>query len=137
MANNFFFILIFLSVLFLSPSLYAQQQEEKQKTPEEIAAEQTNKIEIDLKLEPHQTFYVDSILSRNYRGLTDEIEQMKKSGAQEYVLYKQIQEKWTAKIDSALHKVLTEEQWYKYLKNQGKLKKEKKKDKKDKKKEKA
>lgn len=125
MANNLltksFFILVFMLSAFV---LSAQEQE--QKSPEEMAQEQALKFEKDLKLAPHQAFFVDSILQHDMRAMHDEMMDMRNSGTQEYTVYKQIQDKWTAQIDSSFKKVLNEEQWISYLKMTGKYKKPKK-----------
>ncbi len=106
-----------------SSALYAQQQEEK--SPEEVAYEEAIKLENLLKLEPHQAFYVDSILQHDMRALYDEIMILRASGTQDYHVYQQVRKKWSDQIDSAYRKVLTDEQWYEYQKSTGKLSKEK------------
>jgi len=110
-------------VLFAA-SLHAQEQ--KEKTPEERATEMVNKMEEVLALEPHQTFYVDSILTHDYRAWMDELEKYQKQGVQEGSVYVAVKDKWDAKIDSALAKVLTPEQFVEYQKLVGKYKKSKK-----------
>lgn len=122
---NIRILFVTMAAFAISTTLFAQE-EQKQKTPEDMALMQTTKLELDLSLEPHQTFYVDSILTGDYRAWSDEMEAMKKTGTTESVVYKQINDKWLAHIDTALHKVFTQEQWTEYLKITGKLKKEKK-----------
>lgn len=111
-------------ILLLIP-LAVNAQEQEQKSPEEMAQEQALKFEEDLSLLPHQTFYIDSILQHDMRAMHDEMMEMRKSGTQEYTVYKQIQDKWVAQIDSSFKKVLDEEQWIMYLKATGKYKKDK------------
>ncbi len=124
MANNISRTVTALFILTISAlSLSAQEQE--QKSPEEVAIEMATKYEKDLKLAPHQAFFVDSILQHDMRAMHDEVMSMRNSGTQEYTVYKQIREKWTSQIDSSFKKVLTEEQWISYLKMNGKYKKEK------------
>lgn len=96
------------------------------KSAEELAIEQANKMETQLKLEPHQTFYVDSILCHDYRAWMDEMDELRTSGVQEQTVYLSIKDKWNAIIDSALVKILTPTQWTEYLKMTGKYKKPKK-----------
>lgn len=115
---------IFLALSILcGATLYGQVQEEK--SPEEVAYEEAMRLEEMLKLEPHQAFYVDSILQHDMRALYDEIMTLRASGTQDYRVYQQIREKWTAQMDSAFHKVFNPEQWLEYQKYTGKLAKEK------------
>lgn len=105
-------------------SFHAFSQE--MKSAEEIAIEMVNKMETQLKLEPHQTFFVDSVLCHDYRAWMDENDNLQKSGVQEPTVYLSIREKWNAHIDSSLIKILTPDQWTEYLKMTGKYKKDKK-----------
>ncbi len=118
---KYLFVVIFIS---LTGILSAQEQTEK--SPEELAYDRAQNLEEMLGLEPHQTFFVDSILQHDMRGLYDEYMGLRASGTQDYHVYKQVQDYWNARIDSAFHKVFTNEQWYQYLKVSGKLKKDKK-----------
>ena len=52
--------------------LSAQQQQE-QKSPEEMAIDEANKLETQLMLDGAQLFYVDSILRHNFIGLSDDM----------------------------------------------------------------
>ncbi len=115
-------LMLTLAVLASTTVLNAQNEEEI--TPEELAEKEANRLEELLKLEPHQTFFIDSILQHDMRALHDDIEALKASGTQEYTAYKQIQDKWTNQIDSAYKKVLTEYQYMIYRRNAGKLNKE-------------
>ena len=116
-------LMLTLAVL-TSATVLRAQNEEEEKTPEDMATEEANRLERLLKLEPHQTFFIDSILQHDMRALHDDIEALKASGTQEYTAYKQIQDKWTNQIDSAYKKVLTEYQYMIYRRNAGKLNKE-------------
>lgn len=116
-------LMLTLAVL-ASTTVLRAQNGEGERTPEEIATEEANRLERLLKLEPHQTFFIDSILQHDMRALHDDIEVLKASGTQEYTAYKQIQDKWTNQIDSAYKKVLTEYQYMIYRRNAGKLNKE-------------
>ena len=123
MSRNIFFSLTLIAILtFSATSLRAQDQE--QKTPEEMAAEEADRLEEILTLKPHQTFFIDSILQHDMRGMYDELQQLQMSGTREYVAFKQVRDKWIAQIDSAYKKVLTHDQWMQYCRSTGKLSKE-------------
>ncbi|MBQ0006492.1 MAG: hypothetical protein KBS57_03710 [Alistipes sp.] len=101
-------------------------QDSERKSPEEIAIEWVSKMETQLELEPHQTFYADSILTHDYRAWMDEIEELQKSGASESSLYLSIKQKWDNRIDSAMMNILSPEQFVNYQKMMGRYKKPKK-----------
>jgi len=113
-------------VLGLSTAFSAYAQDQKMKSPEEIAIDMVNKMESELKLEPHQTFYVDSVLTHDYREWMDAMEKLQKAGVQEASVYSAVKEEWSVKIDSALFKILTPEQFIGYQKMTGTYKKSKK-----------
>ena len=102
-------LMLTLAVLTSTTVLHAQNEEEE-KTPEDMATEEANRLERLLKLEPHQTFFIDSILQHDMRAMHDEIEALRTSGTQEYTAYKQVQDRWVNQIDSSYRKILTEYQ---------------------------
>lgn len=116
-----FFVLA--SAMLFVPSLYAQNQQEE-KTPEEMAMDEADRLEEMLELEPHQTFYIDSILQHDMRAMHDEMQMLQLAGTREYTAFKQVRDKWIQQIDSAYRKVLTEYQWMVYRRSLGKLSKE-------------
>ncbi len=126
MSNKCYRYLLVLLFMLSSTLVFAQQQQEE-KEPEELAYEKAQELESLLKLEPHQTFFVDSILQHDMRALHDEFMDLRASGTQDHYVFQQVRDKWNAQIDSAFHKVFTDEQWYEYLKMSGKLPKEAKK----------
>ena len=75
------------------------------------------KYENDYKLESWQVFYLDSILTHDYKALTAEMRSMGKSGVENPDLYQEVQDKWQEQIYNSLSKVFNEEQWAKYLKS--------------------
>ena len=126
-------LILTITALFSSPFIYGQNQEQQpQKTPIEIASEQAEGLQKELKLKDYQLFLVDSVLQRNFTDLMAEIELMKASGIQTRESYKSVQEKWTAKTDNAFEKIFDKEQFIKYLKMGGKYKAYKKNSEKDK-----
>ncbi len=120
-------ILFALVLLLLTPStILLAQDKEKEKTVEQMAAEEAERLEKQLKLEPHQTFYVDSILQHDMNAMKTEMEEMKRSGMQEASSYRAVQEKWRKQIEVAYEKFFTPEQWQAYLKMTGQSKKRRK-----------
>ena len=116
-------ILAVLTILLVSASAHAQNNQE-QKTPEEVAFEESERLEELLKLEPHQTFFIDSILQHNMRGMYNELQALQSSGTQEAIAYTQVRKKWIAKVDSAYQQVLTYDQWLIYRRSIGKITKD-------------
>ena len=112
-----------LLLLSFSATIFAQQQQEE-KTPEEIATEEADRLEKLLKLEPHQTFFIDSVLQHDMRAMYDEMQLMKQSGTQEFIVYQRIKEKWGNRIDSSYMNILTEKQWLEYLRSTNRMTKE-------------
>ena len=112
-----------LLLLSLSATIFAQEQQEE-KTPEEIATEEADRLEKLLKLEPHQTFFIDSVLQHDMRAMYDEMQLMKQSGTQEFIVYQRIKEKWGNRIDSSYMNILTEKQWLEYLRSTNRMTKE-------------
>lgn len=116
--------LVLLGVL-VSTSVFAQEPP-KEKTPQEYAALETERLEKELKLNSHQVFYVDSILQYNFTGVMEEFERMKKSGMQDGRSYETVRDKWTDKSLAAFKLIFTEQQYIQYLKLIGKGKEYKK-----------
>lgn len=117
MERIFIRILLTSVLAFLLGFNASAQEQEKEKTPEEFAAEQAERLESLLKLEYWQVFYIDSTLQHDYAGLKTEMENLRKSRVENFDLYRAVQDKWMEKIDSSFQKFFTPEQWDKYLKN--------------------
>ncbi len=98
---------------------FAQNQNEKEETPEERAHKHTEKLVKDLDLTDAQEFYVDSILVSCYTGYKDAYDDLIRSGRSEYEIYKQLAELWQKKRLDALKKVLDEQQYIRYLRSIG------------------
>ncbi len=112
--------LFFCNFFVLTVVCQAQQQQQQEIQPEEMAAKEVELLETELNLTPSQSFYVDSILHHNYRALFDEFQDMRESGRQNAETYKYVSEKWLNKNLEALNKVLDEQQYIMYLKHVGK-----------------
>lgn len=102
------------ALLVISVMAGAQNTGEKEKTPEEIACEEAEKLEEELSLQPHQTFYIDSVLQHDLRGMYEDLNTLRMSGTSEYNAFNKVKELWSARIDSAFRKILDDEQWKKY-----------------------
>lgn len=83
----------------------------------EFIEKEVNKLEMTLKLEDWQVFYVDSILNHDYRAMQEEINNLSSSKVSNYDIYTKTGDKWAEKIYTAFRKVLDDDQWQKYLKN--------------------
>ncbi|MBQ8460854.1 MAG: hypothetical protein IJ543_00380 [Bacteroidales bacterium] len=104
------------------------QNPEKQPTPEELAATETEHLENALKLEDWQVFYVDSTLQHDFAALEAELKEMQAAKVGNYDMYRDIQDKWMEQIDNSFKKWFTPAQWKKYLKmGAGKSQKEREK----------
>lgn len=121
MKPMFLSIMLIISVFFATSSNLAAQSEQpekqKEKTPEEMAAIEAERLESLLKLEDWQVFYVDSTLQHDYTALAEEIKQLQKSKVENYDLYIIVQDKWMEQIDKSYHKFFNESQWSAYLKS--------------------
>lgn len=109
----------------LVSGLYAQN-EDKQPSPEEVAAKEVKTLTEYLKLSEAQEFYVDSIITHDYVALKAAIDDLQASGRQDIEIYKQTKEQWTNKMCASLKKVLDDQQYIRYLKRIGKGKEYKK-----------
>lgn len=116
----------FLTIVALVCFHSAFAQEQPQKSPEEMAIEEANRLEKELKLTATQTFYVDSILRQNFEMMYADIENLKARGSQDVDTYKAISERWMQKTIDALKPVLDEQQHIRYLKLIGRGKEYKK-----------
>ena len=111
-----------LSMIFVVLGLLAgfpafAQQQEKQPSMEEMAAQEADRLGRLLDLEDWQIFYVDSTLQHDYVEMDNELKSMQSSKVSNTNLYYTVQDKWMEQIDKSLQKFFTEEQWAKYLKS--------------------
>lgn len=112
---------ILLAILGLSFTLTGFAQE--QLTPEQEEKKMREGIELlvlryeeSLDLEVWQTFYVDSILVHNYNAMAEETKALAMNRVENGDLYTMISDKWEDETYNAFRKILTDEQWKKYLK---------------------
>ena len=112
-------------------SAAAQEQltpEQREKQLYENIQKQVDDLTQSLKLEDWQVFYLDSILVNNFTAMSAEFEEMSKNRVSSQDLYIYIQDKWMEENYNAIHKILDDGQWQKYLK-QGAAKAKKARDK--------
>lgn len=126
-------LILFVTIFLTSLTTFAQQQGEV-KSVEEVAIEEAIRLEKKLKLEPHQAFYIDSILQHDMKAMDSEMQALRASGTQDFRHYEDVRTRWIEQMKNSFQKVLTEEQYIIYLKDVGLYAKEKKKDKEKKKK---
>lgn len=112
---------MFLSILACSlfllgaaPGALAQQ---KERTPEEIASQEAERLETLLSLEGWQVFYVDSILQNNYSHMQAELYGLRDSKVENVDLYVSVRDKWNQLTYDAFSRVFNEDQWNRYLKS--------------------
>ena len=117
-------MLLAIAALFIFSPLAAQEQ--PQKSPEEMAIEEADKLEKELMLNGAQLFYVDSVLRANFLGLQEDMEILKGRGSEDFDAYKNTQEKWIQKTIASFKGILDEQQYIKYLRYLGRGKEYKK-----------
>ena len=103
-----------LFLLVAAPAALAQQ---KERTPEEIASQEAERLETLLGLEGWQVFYVDSILQNNYSHMQAELYGLRDSKVENVDLYVSVRDKWNQLTYDAFSKVFNEDQWNRYLKS--------------------
>ncbi len=103
-----------LFLLGAAPGALAQQ---KERTPEEIASQEAERLETLLGLEGWQVFYVDSILQNNYSHMQAELYGLRDSKVENVDLYVSVRDKWNQLTYDAFSKVFNEDQWNRYLKS--------------------
>lgn len=105
-------------LFFVSVNAYAQEQgEQKQPTPEEMAAKEADRLADLLKLEYWQVFYVDSTLQHDYAAWQEEVKKLQAARVDNYDLYTITSDKWMEQIDRTYKKLFTPQQWAAYLKS--------------------
>ena len=103
----------------LALPLAAQEQtaEQQEKALYDMIQTQIDNMEKALDLEDWQIFYVDSILTHDYRAMQAELIGLRNSKISSQDRYYRVQDKWNEQIYNAIHGVLDEPQWQKYLKS--------------------
>ncbi len=113
--------LAFVSLVFSMHLAMAQQNppspEEQEKKMSEFIQKEVDRLEMTLKLEDWQVFYVDSILNHDYRAMQEEVNSLSSAKVSNYDIYTKASDKWAENIYVAFRKVLNDDQWSKYLKS--------------------
>ncbi len=121
----YIFALALLAVVLFPTQSYAQEQQ-KEKTPEEMASLEAERLEKELKLNATQVFYVDSVLQYNYSKLKEDMERLQQRGMQDPKSYTTVRDRWIDTTLVAFKKIMTEQQYISYLKSIGRGKEYKK-----------
>ena len=118
MKNYFLAVICLFFSIFMA---FAQQgmpsPEEQEKKMAEFIDKEISRLEMSLKLEDWQVFYVDSILNHDYRAMQSEINSLAAAKVSNSDLYMNASDKWAENIYTAFRKVLNDTQWAKYLKS--------------------
>ena len=109
---------VIVAALALSISLNAQQStpQDREKQLRESIDTSLEKYESTLELEYWQVFYLDSIMTHDYGAMMVELEEKSKAKVENTSIYQQIQDKWNEQMYNSFRKVLSDDQWAKYLK---------------------
>lgn len=114
---------ILLTAIGLIMCLAASAQEQPL-TPEQRAKKMREAIdkmvetyEETLQLEDWQAFYADSILTHNFAERDKEMEALASNKVENLDLYTLIGDKWDEETYNAFHRILSDEQWKKFLKS--------------------
>lgn len=108
------------AALTVSVAAKAQTPEEQRKAEKEfyesIDREKERLTDL-LDLEDWQVFYVDSILTHDYKALEEELQDLRNKKVSNADLYYEVQDRFKDKIYYAYQKIFDEKQWAKYLKS--------------------
>ena len=70
-----------------------------------------------LKLEDWQVFYLDSIMTHDYKAMQTELNDLRSKKVSNTDMYYEVQYRWEDKMYDAYEKLFDEDQWAKYLKS--------------------
>ena len=109
-------MLLLVPVMVLAQQQQPQTPEQREKQMYENIQKQVDNLAETLDLEDWQIFYTDSILTTNFGALAKEFEDLSKNRVSDPEVYSRLQDACMEKNYNALHAILNEEQWTKYLK---------------------
>ena len=109
-------MLLLVPVMVLAQQQQPQTPEQREKQMYENIQKQVDNLAETLDLEDWQIFYTDSILTTNFGALAKEFEDLSKNRVSDPEVYSRLQDACMEKNYNALHTILNEEQWTKYLK---------------------
>ncbi len=114
---------LLISAICLLACSFLMKAQEGPKSPEQMEKEFYEAIEKEverltdqLNLDDWQVFYVDSILTHDYKAMQDEFTRMSAAKMSNADLFYDVQDKWMEQIYQSFRKVFNEEQWAKYEK---------------------
>ena len=99
-----------------APQGPSSPQEQAKKLRESVDAE-VERLTDALKLEDWQIFYADSILTHDYAAMQAEFNELSRSRVSNGDLFQLAQDKWAEQIYNSMKRILSEEQWTRYLKS--------------------
>ena len=114
-----YLILSALCIAIVSAGAAAQDNktpEQREKEFYEAIEKQVERMEEQLNLEIWQVFYVDSILTHDYKAMQEEFVEMSAAKMSNSDLFYDVQDKWMEQMYQSLRKVLNDEQWAQYEK---------------------
>ncbi len=100
-----------------SIGVFAQSQDKKEPSMEELASQEADRLGETLDLADWQIFYVDSTLQHDYIALDAELKDLQKSKVGNTDIYVAVQDKWMQQIYNTFQKIFNEDQWNAYLKS--------------------
>ena len=111
-----------LALLALPFCAFAQQpgtdkEAEQEKQLYESVEKTVDRFADLLDLDDTQIFWVDSILTHDYRAMISELDKLNKAKVSNPDFFIQVQDNWNERIYDSFHKIFNEEQWAKYLKS--------------------
>ncbi len=108
------------TILLLTVSAFrlgAQNNPGETQTPAEMAATVAEYLINYLDLDDRQAFQIEVKLQEVYPQMIEEIEAVRRSGANSAESYDKVYDKWYAQLDSTYQQVFTDKQWARYLKS--------------------
>lgn len=111
--------IVILALCLLCGGLSAQDKktpEQREKEFYEALEKQLERLTTMLDLDDGQVFYVDSILTHDFKAMQDELTSLSQAKVGNADIYYDVQDKWAEQMYNSLHKVFDEDQWNKYLK---------------------
>lgn len=107
---------ILLSLFCFAAFAQNPDEEKQEKQFYESIQKEVDKYETTLELEYWQVFYVDSILTHDYKAMREEMMRYSAQKVSSSDAYIAVQDKWMEQIYNSFRGIFTDEQWQKYLK---------------------
>jgi len=94
---------------------YAQQQQAQKPDIDKIIEKTIENVDKYVHLDDVQLFFLDSIYQHNFHAMYNEMDAAKAAGSSNQETYIAISDVWMGKCDAAIEKILSPDQWQKYL----------------------